>query len=107
MRSSWLLRALCLSLGAYLSLSSSGLLNFLSPTVQRATVVSATLLGGAAPALAQQSLEETLNDNSGIFLGLSVVVTIGLLLVPGMFAAMSTTSGKFQVDVPEDFDKNV
>ena len=104
MRSSWLLRALCLSFG-YLSLS--GLQSFVSPISQRATVVGATMLGAAAPALAQQSLEETLNDNSGVFLGLSIVVTIGLLLVPGMFAAMSSTSGKFQVDVPDDFDKNV
>eukprot|EP00438_Fugacium_kawagutii_P031268 Skav218640 [mRNA] locus=scaffold365:335632:343880:- [translate_table: standard] len=58
MRSSWLLRALCLVFG---------LLNFLSPTtVQRATVVSATMLGGAAPALAQQSLEES-NIYGGLF----------------------------------------
>eukprot|EP00439_Symbiodinium_sp_Y106_P039844 s7872_g4.t2 len=111
-RGSRLLAAVSLVLCLRFSLNvTAGLLNFVGPA-SRSQVVSiaavSAALSGAAPSIAEpQSLEETLSDNTPIFLGLSIAVTVGLLLVPGMFAAMSTNKGKFQIETPEDFDRNV
>eukprot|EP00933_Yihiella_yeosuensis_P004501 TRINITY_DN108871_c0_g1_i1.p1 TRINITY_DN108871_c0_g1~~TRINITY_DN108871_c0_g1_i1.p1 ORF type:complete len:147 (+),score=27.80 TRINITY_DN108871_c0_g1_i1:66-443(+) len=73
-----------------------------------AATAAITTIGAAFPAFAEKGDIETQDggDDMGMFVALSVVVTVSLIIVPGVFAMLQSGRGKFQADVPDDFLKS-
>mmetsp|Transcript_16128 Transcript_16128/g.25796 ORF Transcript_16128/g.25796 Transcript_16128/m.25796 type:complete len:118 (+) Transcript_16128:69-422(+) len=111
-RASRLLAAACLAMvlatflqaTAFLSLGTAPR-NAGLPVVSAAVVAS---MGMAGPAWAAQSLEDTLQDNSGVFIAFSILITVVLIVVPGLFAMAQSNKGKFQegFETPEDYGRD-